>query len=56
MNMRRWVIWVNVILGVWLIASPWLFAAAGGNEPAAWNSWCVGGGIVILARRMPWRA
>lgn len=49
MNMRRWVDWVNIMLGVWLIASPWLFIAVGGYERAAWNSWSVGAGIVTLA-------
>lgn len=49
MKMRRWVDWVNVMLGVWLIASPWLFIAVGGYEPADWNSWSVGAVIVTLA-------
>jgi hypothetical protein len=49
MTTRRWVDWVNVIFGVWLIASPWLLPAAAGAEPTAWNSWSVGAGIVTLA-------
>jgi len=49
MTTRRWVDWVNVILGVWLIASPWLLPVAAGAEPTAWNSWSVGAGIVTLA-------
>jgi len=49
MTTRRWVDWVNVIFGVWLIASPWLLTVAGGDKPGAWNSWIVGAGIVSLA-------
>jgi hypothetical protein len=49
MTTRRWVDWVNVILGVWLIASPWLLTVAVGDRPAGWSSWSVGAGIVTLA-------
>lgn len=49
MTTRRWVDWVNVILGVWLIASPWLLTSTAGGEPNAWSSWGVGAGIVTLA-------
>jgi hypothetical protein len=49
MTTRRWVDWVNVMLGVWLIASPWLLTVAAGDWPAAWSSWSVGTGIVTLA-------
>ena len=47
--MRRWVDWVNVMLGVWLITSPWLLTMTAGNGFAAWSSWSVGAGIVTLA-------
>ena len=49
MTTRRWVDWVNVILGLWLITSPWLLTLAAGDGGAAWNSWSVGVGIVTLA-------
>jgi hypothetical protein len=49
MTTRRWMDWVNVMLGVWLIASPWLLSVAPGDRPAAWSSWSVGAGIVTLA-------
>jgi hypothetical protein len=49
MTTRRWVDWVNVLLGVWMIASPWLFTVASGDRPADWNSWSVGGGVLALA-------
>lgn len=49
MTTRRWVGWVNVILGGWLSASPWLFTVTASDGPAAWSSWGVGAGIVTLA-------
>lgn len=49
MTTRRWIDWVNVMLGVWLITSPWLLAVGAGNRPVAWNSWGVGAAIVTLA-------
>lgn len=49
MTMRRWVDWVNVGLGVWLIVSPWLLTAAAGYTPADWSSWSVGAAIVTVA-------
>ena len=49
MTTRRWVDWVNVILGMWLIASPWLLTVAAGDRPAGRSSWSVGVGIVTLA-------
>jgi SPW repeat len=50
MTTRRWVDWVNVMLGAWLISSPWrLTTGAAGDGPAAWSSWSVGAGIVALA-------
>jgi SPW repeat len=39
---------VNVVLGLWTIASPWIFGYAAG-EPAMWNSIVVGIVITLLA-------
>ena len=49
MTMRRWVDWVNIILGVWLVASPWVLAEAAGGRAAAWASWSAGIAVVVLA-------
>jgi hypothetical protein len=49
MTMRRWVDWINVMFGLWLITSPWFLTMAGDDKPAAWSSWIVGVGIVSLA-------
>ena len=39
---------VNVVLGLWTIASPWVFGYAAG-EPAMWNSVVVGIVVTLLA-------
>jgi SPW repeat len=49
MTMRRWVDWVNIILGVWLVASPWLLTEVAGNGPADWSSWSAGIVVMTLA-------
>jgi len=48
MTTRRWVDWVNVLLGLWLIAAPWVLPSAASDSSAAWNSWGVGVGMVTL--------
>jgi len=40
--------WVNIILGGWLLVSPWIFGFSG-NAGAAWSAWLVGGLVLILA-------
>lgn len=39
---------VNVVLGLWTIASPWIFGYATG-EPGMWNSIAVGIVVAVLA-------
>jgi len=39
---------VNLVLGLWTIAAPWMFAFAGGG-PAMWNSVAVGIVVALLA-------
>lgn len=36
---------INVLLGCWLIISPWIFSYAG-NQDGMWNS--IGAGIIVL--------
>ena len=38
---------ISLLAGIWLFISPWLYSAH--SLPNAWNSWIVGGLIVILA-------
>ncbi len=43
-----WQNWLNVILGVWLILSPWIFGYVG-KSGALWNSVIVGILVAVLA-------
>jgi hypothetical protein len=47
--MKRWQDWVNAVLGVALIASPWILGFAQARGVAAWGAWILGGLIVIVA-------
>jgi hypothetical protein len=47
MMSRRWQDWANLVLGGWLLASPWLLHYAG--SIAAWNASVMGAGIVVFA-------
>lgn len=46
---RRWQDWVVLVLGVWTVATPFVFGFAG--ETAAMNAWVVG---VVLAAMGLW--
>jgi hypothetical protein len=48
MKPRRWQDWVNVVLGVWLIASPWVLDFAG-QRTASIVAWTVGAAVVLFA-------
>src|SRR5437016_13224702 len=47
MKMTRWQDWMNLLLGVWLLLSPW--ALGYGQTTAAWNAHLLGTGIVAFA-------
>lgn len=49
MKTNRWQDWVNLLLGAWLVASPWLMNYADELPRAAWNAWALGAAIVLLA-------
>ncbi len=44
----RWQDWVNVVAGLWLIASPWVLGVAQ-IQSAAWTAWVLGVLIAIAA-------
>lgn len=48
MRIKRWQDWVNVILGLWMVASPWIFGFAADQNPA-WTAWLLGVAIVVFA-------
>ncbi len=41
----RWQDWVNVVLGVWLVVSTWIFGYAG--SAAGYNAWALGALIAV---------
>ena len=49
MSTRRWVDWVNVLLGLWLISSPWLMNFFAADRAAALSAWITGAGLLVLA-------
>ncbi len=38
---------INLLLGIWVFVSPWVYGAAG--NPDAWNSWIVSALVAIFA-------
>lgn len=47
--MKRWQDWVNVVLGAWLVISPWALGFADPEGPASWSAWVLGAAVVIFA-------
>ncbi|MCL4425322.1 MAG: SPW repeat protein [Firmicutes bacterium] len=43
-----WQNWVNVILGLWVLISPWVFGFSG-NGGALWNNIIIGATVAVLA-------
>ncbi|GEM90158.1 SPW repeat protein [Oceanithermus desulfurans] len=46
--MKRWQDWVNLVLGLWLVVSPWILAFSQ-NTAALWNALIVGAIFVVLS-------
>jgi hypothetical protein len=49
MKKNRWQDWLNMLLGAWLFASPWLLKYADDLPRAAWSAWISGVAIVLFA-------
>lgn len=49
MKKNRWQDWLNMLLGAWLFASPWLLKYANDLPRAAWSAWISGAAIVLFA-------
>ena len=45
---RPWEDWLNLVIGVLIVASPWL-AGQGDNQFATWNAAIVGGVVIAVA-------
>ena len=48
MGIKHWQDWVNVILGLWMVASAWVLGFAS-DSPVAWTAWILGAAIVVFA-------
>jgi SPW repeat-containing protein len=47
---KRWQDGVNIALGFWLAASPWIFGYASGKAPdAVWNACVLGAAMMLFA-------
>jgi hypothetical protein len=49
MALKRWQDWLNVILGLWTIASPWVLGFVTGESLAASTALLLGTAIVVFA-------
>ena len=49
MTNLRWQDVVNLLLGVWIGASPWALGFADGFPLASWNALAVGAAVIVLA-------
>ncbi len=47
--MKRWQDWANGVLGVGLIAAPWVLGFAQAHGVAAWSAWILGAAILVVA-------
>jgi len=44
---QRWQDWTNVVAGIWIFATPWMFGYAS-NATAAWNAWTLGVLVTVV--------
>lgn len=47
-ELEPWEEWVNLVVGVWFVLSPWIFGYAG-ESTLMWNSVIVGAVIAVLS-------
>jgi hypothetical protein len=48
MKPKRWQDWVNVILGVWMVISPWVLGFEA-SQAAARTAWILGAAVIVFA-------
>ena len=46
--MRKWQDWANLVLGLWLVLSPWILGFSG-TSSATWNAVILGLLVCLLA-------
>lgn len=48
-NQQRWQDWAMLVLGLWLLSSPFFIAGGSLSDGAAWNSYILGGSVSLVA-------
>lgn len=46
---KTWIAWTNVVLGLWIVATPFVFTGAIGAGAAMWSNVLAGLGVAGLA-------
>lgn len=46
--MRKWQDWANLVLGLWLVLSPWILGFSG-TSSATWNAVLLGLAVGLLS-------
>lgn len=46
---QRWQDWISVLIGIWLLVSPWVVGYEGAQMAASWNAWILGVAIVVFS-------
>jgi hypothetical protein len=49
MASKRWLDWINLILGLWTVASPWILGFVPAENSVLWSTWILGAAIVVFA-------
>jgi hypothetical protein len=49
MDRARWQDVANIVVGAWLIVSPWLLGIGEDEFAEAWNAYAIGGSILLLS-------
>ncbi|HVY82142.1 MAG TPA: SPW repeat protein [Steroidobacteraceae bacterium] len=47
--MKRWQDWANLVLGAWMVVSPWALGVADTQNAAAVSAWILGVAIIVFA-------
>lgn len=46
---KPWRDWINLMLGLWMIASPWALSFVDGEHAVVWSAWMLGASIILFA-------
>jgi len=49
MSRTHWQDWDDLLLGLWVFSSPWVFGFPPAAAAAHWSAWILGGAITVVA-------